>query len=627
MAVVPPRPRRSRPRRGSLERPVNGRLYRGTWLLVSLPLLLAAFTVARPVALPPPSLPPAFNGRAALELAQELSTDYPDRSPGTQGAAQAADWYKAQLSPYGLNTEVERFRATIPGLGTREFQNLITIVPGQSQEEIVVAAHRDNLGVGAGANDNASGTGALIELARSYAQAPLPSPSAPAPVRPTHTLVFLSTDGGAFGAIGADEFATASPYRHGAFALIDLDSIAGRGPPRLQIAANTARSPADSLVQTASARIAEQAGLPPGRPPAWQQLLTLAFPYSLYEQGPVLAHGIPALTLTTAGDVPPATLGDTPHRLNGTRLTVIGRSTQQLLGSLDQGLDLAQGTTSYVYLGQRIVRGWAIELVLVAMLLPFLVATVDLFAHCRRRRIPLAPALRSLRSRIGFWLFVGAVFAFLVLVGAFPRGVSLPVALETSAARHWPILPLAVLGVLAFVAWLVVRVRLAPRRRARPEEELAGHTGALLGLGVVALLAVATNPFTLIFLLPSLHAWLWIPQARSSTLVVRLCVLAIGLVGPALLLGWFGLHYGLGLDAPWYLTELLVVGFVSPATALVALGWLAVAWQLGALATGRYAPYPSVSERPPRGPIRETIRRVVLASRRRRGARLRVVAG
>jgi hypothetical protein len=446
-------------------------------------------------------------------------------------------------------------------------------------------------------------------------------------VRPTHTLVFLSTDGGAFGGIGADQFAAASPYRHGAFALIDLDAIAGHGAPRLQIAANTARSPADSLVQTASARIAEQTGVPPVRPPAWQQLMTLAFPYSLYEQGPVLARGIPAVTLTTSGDRPTAALGDTPLRLNGTRLGVIGRSTQQLLGSLDQGLDLAQGTTSYVYLGQRIVRGWAIELVLVAMLLPFLVATVDLFAHCRRRRIPLAPALRSLRSRIGFWVFLAAVFAFLVLVGAFPQGVPLPVALDTAAARHWPILPLAVLGVFAFVAWLVVRVRLAPYRRTRPEEELAGHTGALLGLGLVALLTVATNPFTLLFLLPSLHAWLWLPQTRASRLPARLGVLAIGLVGPALLLGWFGLHYGLGLDAPWYLTELVVVGFVNPATALIALGWLAVGWQLSALAAGRYAPYPSVSERPPRGPIRETIRRLVLYTRRRRGTRLRVVAG
>ena len=40
MAAVPPAPERRRPRKGSLERPVNGRLYRGTWLLVGLPLLL-----------------------------------------------------------------------------------------------------------------------------------------------------------------------------------------------------------------------------------------------------------------------------------------------------------------------------------------------------------------------------------------------------------------------------------------------------------------------------------------------------------------------------------------------------------------------------------------------------------
>jgi hypothetical protein len=38
------------------------------------------------------------------------------------------------------------------------------------------------------------------------------------------------------------------------------------------------------------------------------------------------------------------------------------------------------------------------------------------------------------------------------------------------------------------------------------------------------------------------------------------------------------------------------------------------------LAAGRYAPYPSVAERPPRGPIRESIRRIVLATRARKRA-------
>ncbi len=57
-------------------------------------------------------------------------------------------------------------------------------------------AHRDDLGLSPGANDNASGTGALIELARNVASTTL-----------AHTLVFLSTDGGAYGSLGAAEFA------------------------------------------------------------------------------------------------------------------------------------------------------------------------------------------------------------------------------------------------------------------------------------------------------------------------------------------------------------------------------------------------------------------------------------
>jgi hypothetical protein len=50
-AMAPPRRARAphaRPRRGSVERPINARLVRGTWLFVALPLLLAAFTVGRP---------------------------------------------------------------------------------------------------------------------------------------------------------------------------------------------------------------------------------------------------------------------------------------------------------------------------------------------------------------------------------------------------------------------------------------------------------------------------------------------------------------------------------------------------------------------------------------------------
>src|SRR5215210_9175320 len=104
MAALPPRPARRRPRLGSLERPVSGRLYRGTWLLVGIPLLIAAFSVrkAEPLPAPQPTLPASFDRAGAVALATELASTYPDRVPGTAGAAGAASWFAGELSPYGL---------------------------------------------------------------------------------------------------------------------------------------------------------------------------------------------------------------------------------------------------------------------------------------------------------------------------------------------------------------------------------------------------------------------------------------------------------------------------------------------------------------------------------------------
>ena len=68
---LPPLVRR-RPRRGSLDRPVNGRLYRACFLIVLIPVLALALTVRHPLALPPPQLPPTFDQSSALSLARDL---------------------------------------------------------------------------------------------------------------------------------------------------------------------------------------------------------------------------------------------------------------------------------------------------------------------------------------------------------------------------------------------------------------------------------------------------------------------------------------------------------------------------------------------------------------------------
>jgi hypothetical protein len=626
MAALPPRSSRRRPRRGSLERPVSGRLYRGTWLLVGIPLLAAAFSVHRPAPLPTPqpTLPASFDRFGAVELASELARLYPDRVPGTAGAAGAAEWVRQQLSPYGLKVVSDRFRANVPGVGERTLENQLVTVPGRSPDEIVVMSHRDDDGSGPGANNNASGIAALIQLARSYG-----SSIGARAVSPQHTLVFVATDGGAFGALGARRFAES--HRGRVIAAIDLAALAGSGPPRIVLAGTEPRLASPGLVETAAQRVLEQAGSRPAHAGALAQLVDLAFPYTLQEQGPLLAHGIPALTLTSGGERPPSAFVDRADRLDGLRLAQLGGSAQQLLRWLDFGAELAPGTARYIYFGPRVLPGWAIELVLLAALLPFLLVAVDLFARCRRRHIPLAPALRSYRSRAGFWLWVMVIFELFALAGVWPGAPAVPLPPESAPATDWPVGGLLGLAVLAGLGWLVTRARLVPRRPASATEELAGTTAALLALAVVALLVVATNPFALVFLLPSLHAWLWLPHVRTQSVWTRLAVLASGFLGPLLLGASLALRYHLGLDAPWYLAELTAVGYVKLPAIVIAAGWLAAAGQMTALAIGRYAPYPSARERPPRGPLRETVRRTVRTVRAARnrvsGAERRALEG
>lgn len=606
-AASPPSERR-RPRPGSLERPVNGRLYRGAWLFVVLPILLLAFTVSRPPALTAPGRLTAFNGAAAATIAHDLTDQYPNRVPGTSGAIGAQRWFKEQLAPYGFDVKRETFTATINGRKTT-LANLVARKAGLSGREIVVMAHRDDSGRGNGLNDNASGTGTLIELARSYA----PILTGQVNSLP-YSIAFVSTDGAKQGALGAAHYASTPSTRKNAVAVINLDSVGGKGSPRLEFGGDTPRSPAPGLLETVQTALRASGGVTT-RPGALDQLASLGFPFNAYEQAPFVSRGIPAVTITTAR-ARPADAAKT-RRLSLIRLNQIGLATQDAVNAMEEGISLAQGSSSYVFLGQRLIRGWAIEIVLIAMLLPFIAAAVDLFARCRRRRIPIAPAFRSYRTRLVFWALGGTVFLLFGQAGFLGGNTGRPAPLNDV---RWPIGALLVLGLLGVASWLVVRDRLAPRRVVEMEEELAGYTAALLALSVVGLLVAATNAYTLIYLLPCLHVWLWLPQVQARTRMVRAVVLALGLIGPAYLVWIFATNYGLGWDAPWYIAQLFAVGYAPLALFVIALAGLAATGQLFALAGNRYAPYPAPGEAPRRGPLRELIRTLVLEQRRRAAA-------
>ncbi len=594
--------RRRRARRGSLERPVNARLYRASFLVAAIPLLLLAFSSSRPGVLATPLLPPNFDGPGARALTDEVASSYPDRSPGSAGAIGAANWLHDQFRTFGLPVSVDSWRQREPAGPVVRLENIWAVAAGRSQTAIVVMAHRDDTGIGPGANDNASGTAALIELARGYTAT---GSSNGAAVRPAHTIVFLSTDGGSAGGLGAARFARGLPFP--VAAVVNLSALAGRGAPRLLISGDTPRTATALLVSTAARRIAEQSSGSVQRATVLSQLIDLGFPFTLGEQGPFVARGVPALTITTGGERPVDAFTDRAKNLDVAHLTALGRAAEELVGSIDQsGVELTSGTPSFVWVGGRVVRGWAIQLLLFSLLVPFLVGVVDLFAHCRRRGIPVSPALRSLRRRLVFWLFAGVAFFVFDLLGAWPGGPARPPDPVAPSTGDWAVVPLALFLAVVFAAWLIARRRLVPRSPVLLEDRLAGDAAALLGGSVVAVLVLAANPFALLFCLPALHAWLWLPHVQSRGALIRALVFTVGLIGPALVLLSLAIRFGLGFDAPWYLLELTALGYVKLTSVAIVLAGAACAGQLAAVGAGRYAPYPPRRRR--RGPLRELAR-------------------
>src|SRR5947208_5721377 len=142
MAATRDPARRRRARRGSLERPINTRLYRSSFLFLSLPLLILAFSIVRPGALPAPLLPPNFDGAATKQLAADFAGSFPDRSPNGASSVRAARWFHDQMAPYGLPIATDAWEQRAPGIGKVTLRNVWAIAAGQSSDAIVVMAHR-----------------------------------------------------------------------------------------------------------------------------------------------------------------------------------------------------------------------------------------------------------------------------------------------------------------------------------------------------------------------------------------------------------------------------------------------------------------------------------------------------
>jgi hypothetical protein len=409
----------------------------------------------------------------------------------------------------------------------------------------------------------------------------------------------------------------ASPYAENAIAAIVLDGVGGQGRPRIAIAGDRPRSPAPALVRTAVVRVREQTGITPALPSVPTQLVDLGIPFAAGEQGRFLAEGIASITLTTSERSDPGIpVGDPTTALSVRRLGELGRATEALVGSIDAYVGAAFRTPDSVFFRDRVASGWAARLTLVVATVPFALGVLDLLVRIRGRRLPLAPAVRALRARVLLWLFAGLLLWIGATAGVFPTGAALPPPPYADSVADWPLVGTLLLAVALVVGWLLGRRRLVPASHPTAEDRLAGFAVALTWLAGVAFVVGLASPYALVFVLPSLYAWLWLPL--QTALWTRIGLYVLGLAGPAGALLFLAHELDLSIpDTALYVMGLASLGYVSLFSVLLVLAWGASAAQLAALAFGRYAPYAGGLEPPPPGLVRNGVAELARRARRR----------
>lgn len=527
------------------------RIYRAAFLPALLALVVVMFSLEnRPRPITSTLAPDAFDAKGAYATLVGIVRRQPDRRPGSEGNRKSAELVEGRLrSLAGFEIARDEFSAEVEGEAA-DMVNVIGVLAGASERQLVVLAHRDSL-KRPGAS-SASSTAVLLGLAKALAG-----------VRHERTLVFVSTDGGQADAAGARRFADAYPDREKVDAVLVLDDIGAartRRPYLLPWSSDTRRGSLQ-LQATADAALRREIGFGAGSESVPGQFMRQAWPLTLREQGPLMDKGLDALTLTARGEVPRRPADDTLEGISRLRLLDFGKAALGTVLAVDSAGGLEQSPPSFVASDRKLLPGWAISLLTFALLAPVLVAALDGFARARRRGLSIGRWTRwVLGASVAFLLTLAAAYVF-ELLGWLPATASEALAPASRPSFVEAAPPLGALVLVFVLGWLFVRpLVVGPMGRLEgPDRPEAAVALALLLSGELLLLWTS-NPFAALLLLPVLHLCLLLTLtegARRPALSAA-TIAAAGLL-PFLVLSYYGFHLELGLDPTRY-ALLLVAG-------------------------------------------------------------------
>jgi hypothetical protein len=525
---------------------LDPRIYQAALVPALVALVIAAFSIQSPPRALTAGLPPdSFSAARSFADLRELAARYPSRPPGGRGDRALARRVASELRRNAFQVTIRRFNAGT-ARGSRELEDVVGRRVGLSSRQIVVVAHRDALSTPGTAE--LSGTAALLELARVFSGRTL-----------RKTLVLISTSGGSGGAAGAAE---AARHLTGPVdAVLVLGDLAGRrlGQPVVVPWSNGDQVAPTALRATVEAAVQLETGLRPVESGLIAQFSRLAFPLTVGEQGEIAAHGLPAILLSVSGERGP---GDAAA-VERVHLGAFGRAALRSITALDARVAAPPAPHAEVSAFHNVLPGWAVRLLVGALVLPGLLAAIDGFARVRRRRQPV--------GRWIAWVLAGGVplacalaFAWLLaLVGLIPDAptAAAPVgAVPLDAAAAVALLAVVLAGV---VGGLVVRPAVLRWTRVDDDPGSPGAAAALaLVLAVTVALAWLFNPFAAALLLPVLHGWMLLaaPEIRVRQSAARTLV-ALTLLPVAVVVLYYSLALGANpLQLAWNAVLLMVGG-------------------------------------------------------------------
>ena len=151
------------------------------------------------------------------------------RDAGEEGGRMAAEYIVSLLGEWSIGPLADDGYLQPFVVNGCEMNNILAVIPGKSDEYVIVGAHYDHVGIGVaidgdscynGADDNASGVSAVLQVARAVKNVG---------TAPERGIIFAFWDGEEMGLLGSRHFVENCAFLSQVSAYMNFDMI-GRGP-------------------------------------------------------------------------------------------------------------------------------------------------------------------------------------------------------------------------------------------------------------------------------------------------------------------------------------------------------------------------------------------------------------